>query len=77
MSEKLKDLACAHNVNWDVPQSHVICGAHLINTVVQTVLKDILKATGPDAGMDEIDEDALVDLASSPSANPMLKACMD
>jgi len=72
MSEKLKDLSSAENVAWDVPKSRVICGAHLVNTVIQSILKDGFKATGPDAGMDELDEDALIDLASS-STNPIIK----
>ena len=72
MAEKLHELAAAVNVSWDVPQSRVICGAHLINTVVQSVLKDSLKATGPEAGMDVLDEDALIDLAAA-STNPIIK----
>ena len=72
MSEKIKDLSFADDTAWDVPQSWIICGAHLINTVVQAVLKDVLRATGPDSGMDEADEDALIDLAGS-SSSPIIK----
>jgi hypothetical protein len=72
MAGKLQDLASAVDVPWDVPQSRVICGAHLINTVVQSILKDTLKATGPETGMEELDEDALIDLAAT-STNPVIK----
>jgi hypothetical protein len=70
MSTQIYDRTTSLNKSWDAPSNHILCGAHVLNTVVQEVLKVALKAT--ELGMEEEDDVALAQLAAT-GCNVVLK----
>jgi len=72
MCTQILEATTALNKPWDAPSNHILCGAHIMNTVVQEVLKVSLKATA--LGMEESDDEALANLAED-GGSVVLKVC--